>query len=181
MNSARVQAISEWCNHLSKIYQDIQVFIEFCNFYWHFIYNFSGIVWFLHQLLHDMKNDKKPGFITDNWQEPQQEIFEQLIDAFISASVLCHYDSNCKLRVKTDVSESVYVSILFQKWEDEWHSIAYFLKRFSEPELSYSIHDKKLMTIIMSFRQWRHYLKNISEIKIWSDHENLKQFMIQIA
>ena len=67
MNPARVQAISEWHNHLSKIYWDIQVFIEFCNFYQHFIYNFSSIVWLLHQLLHGMKNDKKSGFITDNW------------------------------------------------------------------------------------------------------------------
>ena len=126
-----------------------------------------------------MKNDKKPEFITDDWQKSQQETFEQLIDAFISASVLCHYNPDRKLRVETDASESAYAGILFQKWEDEWHSIAYFLKRFSRLELSYSIHDKKLMTIIMSFRQWRHYLEGISEIEIWSNHENLKQFMTQ--
>ena len=71
MNPAHVQTISEWCNHSSKIYWDIQVFIGFCNFYWCFIYNFSGNVWPLHQLLRGMKNGKKPGFITDNWQESQ--------------------------------------------------------------------------------------------------------------
>src|SRR6266496_2780726 len=33
MNSSHVKIISEWRSHLFKIYQDIQVFIEFCNFY----------------------------------------------------------------------------------------------------------------------------------------------------
>ena len=33
----------------------------------------------------------------------------------------------------------------------------------------------------MSFKQWRHYLKNVSEIKVWLNHANLKQFMSQIV
>ena len=110
MNSAHVQTISEWHNHLFKIYQDIQIFIRFCNFYWHFIYNFFSIVQFLYQLLHSMKNDEKSEFIADNWQKFQQEVFEQLINAFISASVLCHYNSDCKLHMK--INASVYADIL---------------------------------------------------------------------
>jgi hypothetical protein len=35
-----------------------------------------------------MKNGKKPGLIANNWQKPQQEAFEMLIDAFITAPVL---------------------------------------------------------------------------------------------
>ncbi len=35
------------------------------------------------------------------------------------------------------------------------------------------------MTIVMSFRQWRHYLENVLKIEVWSDHANLKQFMSQ--
>ena len=66
MNSTCIQAISEWHDHSPRIYQDIQVFIGFCNFYQHFIYNFAGITQPLHQLLHGMKNGKKPGFIANN-------------------------------------------------------------------------------------------------------------------
>ena len=36
------------------------------------------------------------------------------------------------------------------------------------------------MIIIMSFKQWRHYLENIFKIKIWSNHINLKWFISQI-
>ena len=76
MNLSHVQMISDWCNHSSKIFCNIQVFIEFCNFYQQFIYNFTGIAWPLHLLLHDMKKNRKPSLITDKWQTSQQEIFE---------------------------------------------------------------------------------------------------------
>ena len=56
----------------------------------------------------------------------------------------------------------------------------YFSRKFSSLELNYSVYNKELMTIVMSFRQWRHYLENVSEIKVWSDHANLKHFMSQM-
>ena len=59
MNSLHVQTISDWHNHLFKIFHNIQIFIKFCNFYWQFIYNFTDITWLLYLLLHDMKKDKK--------------------------------------------------------------------------------------------------------------------------
>ena len=81
--------------------------------------------------------------------------------------------------MKTDVSESVYADILSQQWKNEWYSIVYFSRKFSSSELNYSVYDKKLMTIVMSFKQWRHYLKNVFKIKVWLNHANLKQFMSQ--
>jgi hypothetical protein len=67
-----------------------------------------------------------------------------------------------------------YAGILFQKWEDGWYPITYFSKKFSRAELNYPIYNKKLMAIIMSFRQWRYYLEGTPEIEVWSDHQNLK-------
>ena len=65
MNLSHIQTISDWCNYSFKIFHDIQIFIEFCNFYWQFIYNFANIAWFLHLLLHDMKRDRKFSLIAD--------------------------------------------------------------------------------------------------------------------
>ena len=65
MNLSHVQMISDWCNHSSKIFHNIQIFIEFCNFYWWFIFNFADIAWFLHSLLYDMKKNRKSDLITD--------------------------------------------------------------------------------------------------------------------
>ena len=83
-----------------------------------------------------MKNGKKPGLIADNWQKPQQEAFEQLIDAFITAPVLHHYDPDRKLRMETDASGTACAGILSQKWKDRWHPITYFSRKFSGPELN---------------------------------------------
>ena len=92
MNLICVKTVFEWL--CSKSYQDIQVFLEFCNFYQHFIYNFSDIVKLLQDLLWELKNDKKSDQIANHkWQTLQWKAFWQLIDAFISISVLYHYSS----------------------------------------------------------------------------------------
>ena len=79
--------------------------------------------------------------------------------------------------METDASGTAYAGILSQLWEDGWHPIAYFSRKFSGPELNYPVYDKELMAIVMGFRQWRHYLEGAIEIEVWSNHENLKLFM----
>src|SRR5438045_5138623 len=154
MDPACIQMITEWRQHPPKTYQDVQVFLGFCNFYQRFIYGFAGNARPLHQLLHGMKNGKKPGLIANNWQKPQQEAFEQLIDAFITAPVLCHYDPDCRLHMETDASGTACVGILSQKWKDRWRPIVYFSRKFSGHELNSPIYDKDLLAIIVGFHQW---------------------------
>ena len=44
----------------------------------------------------------------------------------------------------------------------------------------YKTHNQKLLVIVTTFKQWRHYLENSSHIiKMWSNHNNLKEFMKQ--
>src|SRR5438045_7190393 len=95
-------------------------------------------------------------------------------------TVLWHYDPDRKLHMETDVSGTACAGILSQKWKDGWHPIAYFSRKFSGPELNYPIYDKELLAIVLGFRQWRHYLEGASKIEVWSDHQNLKQFMSQM-
>jgi hypothetical protein len=178
MDPARVETISKWPR--PQTYRDIQVFLGFCNFYRRFIFGFSGIARPLHRLLQGLKNGKKPGLIADEeWQAPQQKAFQQLIDAFISAPVLRHYDPSLPLRLETDASSTACAGILSLKWEDGWHPVAYCSKKFSGSEVHYPIYDKELLTIVWSFKQWRHYLEGAPNIEVWSDHENLKRFMSQ--
>jgi hypothetical protein len=51
-----------------------------------------------------------------------------------------------------DASSIIYADILFQKYEDGWHPIAYLSMKFSRVELNYPVYDKELMVIVMSFR-----------------------------
>jgi hypothetical protein len=80
MDPKRIEAIQEWKNHPPRTYQDIQVFLGFCNFYRRFIHQFSEIVKLILQLLKGMKKGQKPGLIGQDWQEPQQQALEKLIN-----------------------------------------------------------------------------------------------------
>ena len=45
---------------------------------------------------------------------------------------------------------------------------------------NYETHDQKLLVIITTFKQWKHYLKNNAfSIKMWFDHNNLRNFIKQ--
>ena len=45
---------------------------------------------------------------------------------------------------------------------------------------NYEIYDQKLLIIIVTFKQWKHYLKNsFYSIKMLFDHNNLKKLMIK--
>jgi len=45
--------------------------------------------------------------------------------------------------------------------------------------LNYEIHDKKLLAIVDSFKQWKVYLKEFKhQIQVYTDHKNLLYFMI---
>ena len=66
MDPARVETISKWPR--PETYRDIQVFLGFCNFYRRFIFGYSRITQPLHDLLHGLKNGRKPGRIAnDEW------------------------------------------------------------------------------------------------------------------
>jgi hypothetical protein len=45
-------------------------------------------------------------------------------------------------------------------------------------EMNYETHDQKLLIIVECFKHWRHYLKkNYHTMKVFIDHNNLKNFM----
>jgi len=179
MDPERVKTITEWKKYPPQTFRDIQIFIGFCNFYRRFIYNFSHIVQPIQRLLHGMKNGRKPGLIGHEWQEPQQHAFERLIDCFTTAPILRHYDPRLPCRLETDASRAALAGVLSQRHKDGWHPIAFFSRKFSDSEWNYPIYDKEMLAIVKSFEHWRHYLDGAIGTEVYSDHQNLKDFMSQ--
>ena len=187
MDPERVKTITEWKNYPPQTFRDIQVFIGFCNFYRRFIHNFSHIAQPIQRLLHGMKNGRKPGLIGDEWQEPQQRAFEKLINfafeklinRFTTAPILRHYDPSLPCRLEADASRAALAGVLSQRHEDGWHPIAFFSRKFSNSEWNYPIYDKEMLAIVKSFEHWRHYLDGAKGTEVYSDHQNLKDFMSQ--
>ena len=81
--------------------------------------------------------------------------------------------------VKTDASDRVVTGILSQQHSDtEWYPVVYFSKTIAPAECNYEIHDKEMLAIIRSLKQWRPELEGThSQFQIYTDHKALEYFM----
>ena len=81
--------------------------------------------------------------------------------------------------MKTDTSDEVIAGILSQQHSDtEWYSVVYFSKTMAPAECNYEIHDKEMLAIIRSLKQWRPELEGTHFwIQIYTDHKALEYFM----
>ena len=65
MNSERIQAVEEWLP-LKNVHK-LQVFLDFVNFFWRFIKNYSWITAPLLNLLKTERNKKKTEVALTSW------------------------------------------------------------------------------------------------------------------
>ena len=103
MNSKWIQMIKKWFK--LKTYREVQIFLEFVNFYKRFIYRYSKIAAPLTSLLKDSENGKKKNSF--DWPDEVAQTFRQLKKIFMSISLLIHYDSLKRNRVETDAGVSL--------------------------------------------------------------------------
>ncbi len=169
MNSRKIQAVVKW-SILNNLIQ-IQSFIDFCNFYWRFIKNFSKIVHSMIQLI-----QKK---IIFEWNETCQTAFNHMKRCMTETFILRHFDQTCETILKTDSFNYVNDEVLFQyDDEDVLHSIVFYSKNMSSAECNYKIYNKKLLIIIWAFEHWWLELKLIKIfIKMFIDHQALTSLM----
>ena len=75
--------------------------------------------------------------------------------------------------VKTDASNRVIAGILSQQHSDtEWYSVVYFSKTIALAKCNYEIHNKKMLVIICSLKQWRSELEGTHFwFQIYTDHK----------
>ena len=97
----------------------------------------------------------------------------------IEAPILRHYDATLESMIETDASDGVIAGILSQKHPDgKWYPVAFFSKTMTPAECNYEIHDKEMLAIVRSLREWRPELKRThSQIQIFTDHKSLEYFM----
>jgi len=125
MNSRKIQMIIEWSTFIN--FTQIQFFINFCNFYWRFIKNFSKIVHFMIQL-----TQKK---IIFEWNEVCQIIFDHMKRCMIETFILRHFDQTRKTILEINSFDYVNDEVLFQYNDEEvLHSIVFYSKNMFSAE-----------------------------------------------
>ena len=169
MNSVKVSTIIKWLILVNI--KDIQSFLNFANFYQRFIYGYSKLA---SSLTHLTKKD-----VPFEWTTECQSAFNALKKAFMSDVILCHYNSDLKIIVKTDASDYMSEGILSQYNENGiLHPIAYFFKKHNSAECNYEIYNKELIAIICTFEEWCSELEDSTYlIDVITDHKNLEYFM----
>ena len=195
MQDKKIEAIRGW--PAPRTVTEIMQFLGLANFYRRFIKGFSRIAAPLTEMLKESQDQRKyglkkrkrfersrsrsrePGAPNAFLSKAAYEAFKKLRNAFLKAPVLRHFDPTRPLRVEMDASDKALGDILLQQ-DDEghWHPIAYYSRKLIPAECNYEVHDKELLAIVDSFKQWRHYLEGVKhDILVLTDHHNLKQFM----
>jgi hypothetical protein len=170
MNLEKMKAIVKW--EKSTHLKEIQAFLEFVNFYRRFIKDFFKVVKLL------VKLTRKNHLFS--WFRDCQTAFDELKKRVIETSVLSYFSSELETFLESNSFDYVSVEVLSQKENDDLiRSVAYFSKTLSSAKCNYEIYDKKLLTIIRCFEQWRAELQSVKTfINVLIDHKSLKYFMI---
>jgi hypothetical protein len=175
MNSSRINIIMNWS--MIKFFKNIQIFLNFVNFYRRFIARFFQLSTFLSNMLKEMQAEIKKEFFL--LIEKAKQIFDLLRNVFQYVLILTHFDSKFLIKLKTNAFNYKIVDIISQlQFDEQWRFVAFFSRKMILAEMNYETHDQKLLIIVECFKHWRHYLKkNYHTMKVFIDRNNLKDFM----
>ena len=93
-----------------------------------------------------------------NWQAEYQEAFDMLKKHFTSAPILRHFDHELQRIIECNASDSAIRAIVSQEVEERLHTIAFYSRKMNKQKINYEIHDKELLAITSTFKEWRWYL-----------------------
>ena len=94
---------------------------------------------------------------------------------------LMNFDPRRKIRVETNASGFEISGIISQlvKSTNQWHLITSLSRKKNAVEINYEIKKSKMLTVIKTCKQWKHYLKSVVyQMQMIIDHCNFRNFMI---
>ena len=90
------------------------------------------------------------------------------------------FNLNKFLIVESDSSDCITEEVLSQSDSQRvLHSVTYFFTHMLSAECNYDIYNKKLLTIIHIFEEWRSELEGTAEqVQVITNYKNLEYFII---
>ena len=109
-----------------------------------------------------------------------KDTFDTLKIKFINVSLLAHFNFNKQIHIESDALNTVVIIIILQLINNElWYFIVYWSCKIQKSEMQYDTHNYKLFIIIVTFKHWRHYFKDLTHlVKVLFDYVNFKFFII---
>lgn len=168
MMESKVKAIREWPTPTSV--EDIRSFLGLAGYYRKFIKGFSNIAAPLTELL-----KKGTRFI---WSESLENSFRSLITAITTAPTLILPDPTKPYVITADACGYGIGACLMQDHGRGLQPIAFLSKKLTDAELRYPNHERELLALYRTLKEWRHYLYG-SKFVLKTDHRNLLWLLTQ--
>ena len=145
--------------------KEVRRFLGMCGFYRKHIDKYAHLAMPLTELT---KKDKE-----FDWTEECQGAFETLKRKLVDAPILVNFNLEETCVLTTDASDTCVGGVLSQRQEDgKMGVIGYFSRKLSRQERKYGASDKEALGIVLSCRQFSHYLWGAA-FEIWTDHQPL--------
>ena len=162
MDQEKIRTVLKWKEPTTV--KQVQSFLGFANFYRRFIQGYSKLT----RALTDLKK-KSEKF---QWKAECQEAFDMLKKCFTSSPILRHFDLELQFVIECDTSDFAIGAILLQGVEGPLHLVAFHSRKMNKHDINYEIHNKELLAITSSFKEWRQYLEGARyKINIYTDNE----------
>ena len=168
MDPKKVEGVVGWPT--PKTVTEVQSFLGTANYYRRFIEGYSRIAAPL-----TMLTKKEQPY---EWGAAQQNAFETIKQKLAEEPVLKMFDPEKPIVLETDASDYAIGACMMQPdKQGRMHPIMYHSRKMIAAEQNYDIHDKELLAIVDTFKEWRVYLQGTThEVKVKTDHKNLTFF-----
>ena len=165
MEQEKIRTVVEW--EAPDSVKGVQSFLGFANFYRRFIEGYSKLT----RPLTDLTKRSEKFF----WLDECGCTFEELKQLFTSAPILRHYDPELPCIIECDAPDFAMSAVLLQEFEGHLHPVAFHSRKMNKYEINFEMHDKELLAITTTFKEWRRYLEGTRhKIGVYTDHRELE-------
>ncbi|GFU82381.1 retrovirus-related Pol polyprotein from transposon 17.6 [Trichonephila clavipes] len=148
----------------------LRKFLGLLNFYRRFLPKAAEQQYLLSEFLKGSKGkkDSKPL----NWSSEAITAFQRCKQAFADAALLAHHSPSAPLALHVDASDYAIGGTLHQVVDSELQPLAFFSKKLTSFEKSYSAYDRELLAIYSAIRHFR-YMLEARDFTVFTDHKPL--------
>lgn len=141
-------------------------FLGMANFYRRFLPNAAQIQAPLNALLTGATKGSTPITLTGE----AHRAFLKTKESLSNAALLAHPNSQAKLGVVTDASDTAIGAVLQQFHNGAWEPLAFFSRKLSPSQIKYSPYDRELLAIYEAIKYFRHMLE-ARHFTVYTDHK----------
>ncbi|GFT26054.1 retrovirus-related Pol polyprotein from transposon 17.6 [Trichonephila clavipes] len=148
----------------------LRKFLGLLNFYRRFLPKAAEQQYLLSEFLKGSKGkkDSKPL----NWSSEAITAFQRCKQALADTALLAHPSPSAPLALHVDASDYAIGGALHQVVDSELQPLAFFSRKLTSSEKSYSAYDRELLAIYSAIRHFR-YMLEARDFTVFTDHKPL--------